>query len=232
MPDLGIAGYCYADLYDPAKLKELAEQFYGEVAKADADLGTRYQAYLGGAEIGPVDESNLLIEVSRHLSTFIARLFRIETEAHEHRHGITELGPIWRFKKEFLGKRVRRVKDDDLANFDANAFDRVVDAIIDARKKSAHLHDREAAFADEVMVLIENGDDAAATASELRPVLKGLWDGPSDDDTYTETLVADIARWCKVRAADPTASSTTADWVGFKTPKKIDFFNLVETASS
>ena len=87
MADLTLDGFRYADLYDPERLKELAHRFYDEVDKADADLGERYAAYRDGAELGPVDESNLLIEVGRHLSPFIATLFGIETATDEHRDG-------------------------------------------------------------------------------------------------------------------------------------------------
>ena len=77
MVDLKIDGFVYADLYDPARLRELAEKFYAEVASADPDLGKRYAEYRDGAQLGPVDESTLLIDVARHLSDFVARLFGI-----------------------------------------------------------------------------------------------------------------------------------------------------------
>lgn len=42
---LGIKGWRYADLYDPLRLKELAEMFYRSVEASDPDLGRSYAAY-------------------------------------------------------------------------------------------------------------------------------------------------------------------------------------------
>ena len=154
MVDLKIDGFVYADLYDPARLRELAEKFYAEVASADPDLGKRYAEYRDGAQLGPVDESTLLIDVARHLSDFVARLFGIDGAAAEHRDGILEYGSLWQFKKEYLGKRIKRVKDADLAGFDDKAFDTAVARIASERGKRAGLGDPEAAFTAAAMELI------------------------------------------------------------------------------
>ena len=42
---LGIPGFSYADLYEPAKLKELADLFDAEVKKADPELFAAFDAY-------------------------------------------------------------------------------------------------------------------------------------------------------------------------------------------
>lgn len=224
MDDLKIDGGAYADLYDPARLKELAHRFYDEVQAADADLGRRYAEYRDGAEIGPVDESNLLIEVGRHLSGFVARLFGIDGAANEHRDGILEFGPLWQFKKEYLGKRVKRVKDDDLPGFNVATFDTAVVRLAAERTKRANLHDTEAAFAAVAVDLLTAEDGIAA---EARTALDGEWTGPDEDDAYIAALTDEITRWCKVRAEAPGDSTVTEDWVCFKTPEKINFFNLV-----
>lgn len=225
MVDLKIDGFVYADLYDPARLRELAEKFYAEVASADPDLGKRYAEYRDGAQLGPVDESTLLIDVARHLSDFVARLFGIDGAAAEHRDGILEYGSLWQFKKEYLGKRIKRVKDADLAGFDDKAFDTAVERIASERGKRAGLGDPEAAFTAAAMELITA---EPGIAEEARTALDGVWSGPEDDDAYVAALADAITRWCKVRSAAPDHSHVTAGWACFKTPERIDFFNLVD----
>ena len=36
--DLGIEGFCFADLFDAVKLKELADRFYAEIGEHDGVL--------------------------------------------------------------------------------------------------------------------------------------------------------------------------------------------------
>ncbi|TFH21047.1 MAG: pyridine nucleotide-disulfide oxidoreductase [Myxococcales bacterium] len=227
MADLKIDGFRYADLYHPARLEELAHRFYAAVETADADLGQRYAEYRDGADIGPVDESNLLIDVARYLSPFVARLFGIGRAADQHRDGILEYGPLWQFKKEYLGKRIKRVKDDEVAGFDVAAFDDVVERLANERGKRANLHDAEAAFTAVAVDLLTAEEGIAA---EARAALEGYWGGPAsgDDDAYIAALADDITRWCKIRATAPADSAVTAGWVCFKTPDRIDFFNLVD----
>ncbi len=77
---LGIEGYRYGDLYEPARLQALDELFRAELAKADAGLAARFEEYRAGAVVTPPQESALLIEVARPLAGFIARLFQVEPQ--------------------------------------------------------------------------------------------------------------------------------------------------------
>ena len=226
MLDLQLDGFDYADLYDPGRLGELSERFYEAVERSDADLAARYRAYRDGAELGPVDESNLLVELSAELSRFVVALFGIEADAEEARAGITELGPIWAFKKTFLGKTVKRVKDAELDGFDADAFDAAAAALVD-RGRSGGAADDEAAFAAVVLSMIDSLDGDSGIVHDLRPVVDGLWQGPDAANAWLAELLRDIARWCKVRAADPAASDVTSGWVSFKTAERVDFDALV-----
>jgi hypothetical protein len=72
---LGRPGYCFADLFAPARLAELDTAFRMELAAADPELAARFEAYRGGAAGEPTADSELLIAVSRHLSRFVAVLF-------------------------------------------------------------------------------------------------------------------------------------------------------------
>src|SRR5262245_49366501 len=75
---LGIAGYSYGDLYEPASLGELDALFRRELGAADAALAAAFEAWRAGATLPGPDESELLIAVARHLGAFVARLWKIE----------------------------------------------------------------------------------------------------------------------------------------------------------
>ncbi len=233
MLTLGLDGFTYADLYDPARLADLTTEFRRGLAGADADLDRHYGDYLAGAELGPVEESTLLLALAPHLSGFVTRLFGIQGDAAELARGITELGPIWAWKKTFLGKTVKRVKDAELEGFDADGLDPVVEALIahGARTMAGQgAHDAEAAFATVVLAAVDSLDSDAALALQLRPLLEpnGLWKGPEAANAWLAALLADLARWCRVRGEDPKASAVTRDWTGFKTAERVDFDALVK----
>src|SRR2546421_11306040 len=80
---LGIADFIYSDLYRPPRLRQLAETFYAELARADEALHRVLLDYLAarGANLaGTKQESELLIAAAPHLARFVARLFDIEAE--------------------------------------------------------------------------------------------------------------------------------------------------------
>lgn len=79
--DLGIKGFRYADLYDAVKLKELAERFYEEVAEHEPELSKALTKYIasGGEGSEPRAEAKILTDAAPYLSSFVARLFRIES---------------------------------------------------------------------------------------------------------------------------------------------------------
>src|ERR1700759_5596072 len=102
--DLGISGYSYADLYDPAKLRTLFEAWHQELHAQDAALAARYDAYRAtqGADLGPQALSDLLVALAPTVSAFLARLFRVEDEWNELRVRTEEELHVFRFKDEFV----------------------------------------------------------------------------------------------------------------------------------
>ena len=229
MMELKIDGLSYADLYRSEPLARLDERFRRELAQADADLGARFEAYRAGADLTPVEESELLIAAARHLSRFLARLFGLEQSTEALSAEIHDFDPIWSFKKEFPGKRAKRVKDEELAAFDVEAFDRVVERLAEWRAgrpgAPADQESRFAAAAMEILAAAADSSDPAGPAGELRKALDGLWQGPQDDAQWLEALVRRIACWCRVRAGDP---GPAAGWACFKVPEPVDFGHLVD----
>ncbi|MFQ5353119.1 MAG: hypothetical protein ACE5D3_08600, partial [Candidatus Binatia bacterium] len=174
MLDLRLEEFSYEDLYDPSRLAALDGLFCSELEDQRADLGARFRAYREGADVSAVEESELLIEVAACLSNFVARMFGIEAELESYASRLTSIDPVWEFKRQFLGKTVKRVKEADLEGLDASGLDRVVEAIARARAESeGGSYDLEAAFAASVLGMVAAVDDPGKVVAELREALDG-----------------------------------------------------------
>lgn len=103
---LGVTGFTYADLYAPARLRDLAQAFYDALAAHDAALHTRLQTYLDAQGVGYTqkDESALLIAAALYLSEFVAQLFGVTNERAALITRIQAQDPLWTFKT-FLTRR-------------------------------------------------------------------------------------------------------------------------------
>ncbi|HEX9507638.1 MAG TPA: pyridine nucleotide-disulfide oxidoreductase, partial [Myxococcales bacterium] len=106
---LGIPGFTIEDLHDPQGLKRLAERFDQDLAGHHRSLFDRFDRYRQRQEkLGPVEESELLIQVARHISRFLAQLFGIEREVEALSRALLVELPLFEFKREFMAKRVFR----------------------------------------------------------------------------------------------------------------------------
>ncbi|MGZ8853860.1 MAG: pyridine nucleotide-disulfide oxidoreductase, partial [Thermoanaerobaculia bacterium] len=108
---LGIEGFTWSDLTDYKRLNDLAATFDRYVEQRDAALFDRFGRYRTGegGTLKPPEESALLIDVSRHLGSFIAQLFSVEEGAMALKKRAERDSEIARFKKEFVGKRVAKI---------------------------------------------------------------------------------------------------------------------------
>src|SRR6267143_73312 len=103
---LGLAGFRYSDLHDARRLADLARLFDRFLESADAGLYARFDAWRRKTDSpGPVERSNLLIAVARHLGGFIARLFDIEELQTRAQEETRAQEPVFVFKREFLQRR-------------------------------------------------------------------------------------------------------------------------------
>ena len=63
---LGIAGFSYADLYCPQRLRDLSEAFYASLDQVETEVAAQFAAYRAakGEGYSQKDESNLLVKVA------------------------------------------------------------------------------------------------------------------------------------------------------------------------
>ncbi len=106
--ELGVPGFTYADLYEPLRLAALLEVWEGWFRDASPEAHARFDAYRAcrGAGMSKADVSEALLAAAPFVSSFIARLFRVEAEVQALRQDIRGRDPLWLFKRDFVKKRV------------------------------------------------------------------------------------------------------------------------------
>jgi NADPH-dependent glutamate synthase beta subunit-like oxidoreductase/NAD(P)H-flavin reductase len=167
---LGIEDFTWDDLHDDKRLGELALVFDRIVERDDAALFARFDAYRFAVQSGIAhgglttpEESQLLIDVSRHLATFLARLFQTDPTPLKTR--TQRDAQVARFKKEFVSKRVAKVQ---APRSDVDAFTPLVDALIHTVAGSSE-RDAEYALATTALRLLDLEREYPRGAKEIAP---------------------------------------------------------------
>src|SRR5215467_14660155 len=105
---LGIAGFTYTDLYKSERLKELLDIFDVEVAEANPELFAAWDDYRNHPEKPRTEPeiSALLVAMAAHVSRFLTALFGIANEAEALAAATADQSPVFRFKIDFVRRRV------------------------------------------------------------------------------------------------------------------------------
>jgi NADPH-dependent glutamate synthase beta subunit-like oxidoreductase/NAD(P)H-flavin reductase len=256
---LGIEGFTYPDLYDPLRLKLLAECFYKEVETADPALGLQYSNYRQGYSLSPLDESNLIVELAPYLGRFISRLFHIENSAELERKKANAVKPIFQFKKKFVSRRAAKMLKPEETGVDLQRLDqqvRLLEEVIVG--KTSQNESREESFSTMVNTLMQietdlnhkvkgtDGLNAKPSHQRLIYVCKQIRNhahGPALFDSVvtsdfelpekaletTKGFLKIAEQWVYVHLHNSRAGAEVKDWVSFKLPEKIDYLRLVKT---
>jgi NADPH-dependent glutamate synthase beta subunit-like oxidoreductase/NAD(P)H-flavin reductase len=255
---LGIEGFTYPDLYEPLRLKELAECFYKEVETDDPELGRQYTDYLRGNTLSAVDESNLIVKLAPYLGRFVARLFQIENFTKTEREKADAVKPIFQFKKNFMIKRATKVlKPEEVTQFDLFKLDRQMQLleqiVVGEVGQNA---DRERTFSIVVNTLMQIETNlnqkvkgAQVDAESSHQKLINICDhirNHSHEPSLFDFIPAELGQyesardtaqnflkiaeqWVYAHLRNPQDSPKIKDWVSLKIPEKIDFLHLVDT---
>ncbi len=200
---LGIPGFAYPDLFNPDRLKDLHDVFDTELAAASPELfasSDKYRCNPSQAAT-PVEVSALLVGVADHVSRFVARLFKVEAEAEALARATADQNPVFRFKIDFVRRRVLPALKKIAVPADEPAR-----AALDARVAAL----REPGIAD-----VELATALAATK---------LMDVEKQDRARIASSMEDLMQWCAVHLHDPAYRH----WVSFRFPEPMEHFNLVE----
>src|SRR5450432_4217619 len=212
---LGVEGFRYGDLYEPARLAELDARFRAELAARDADLATKFEAYRGGATLTPPQESDLLIAVARPLGTFVARLFRVEKEHQSLIDRAAREDVVFRMKIFIARRAIKKYPETALPPEDAATLRTQVRSLC------------ATAFPE----LIATGDDELTFATVLAVLLTGEGKpgnepGTPDGDALAKRIDL-FERWAAVHRLEPSGRAAVKGWVSFFVPHAVDHHDLV-----
>ncbi len=257
IPALGVPGFAYPDLHDPAGLARLHRSFLAELEAADPALAARFEAHrLAGGEEGAA-ASDLLIEVAEHVGAFVARLFGVDGERSAQREAAGWEGPVFRFKGEFMTKRVfRRGAPDRPEATDFAELDRAARAVLtgiapgcltadDPERALAvvvcelldlqKLYDRRPAPApDDVPADFTDRCEAIRDVASADQLLVSLLDGGAGgagieaDGQLVRNVLSLLDRWSFVRSLHPEGQRQIHGWVSYRLPKKTSYEELVQ----
>jgi NADPH-dependent glutamate synthase beta subunit-like oxidoreductase/NAD(P)H-flavin reductase len=204
---LGIPEFSYPDLYQPERLRELLDVFDGELASENPELFASWEEYRSnpGKSRTPVEVSALLVGVASHVSRFIAKLFRVEPEVQALEIATRHQDPVFRFKVDFVRRRVLPALKKIAAPADPGALESEIAAL------------RPEGTADLELA-------TALAATKLMDAEKAL--AGQDDPEARQRVVSSIEclkQWCARHLHDPAYRH----WVSFRFPEAIEHFNLV-----
>ncbi|QYO66675.1 FAD-dependent oxidoreductase [Leptolyngbya sp. 7M] len=250
--ELGIAGFKYSDLFDPLRLKELADVFYAEVSEKEPLLGDALSKYIASKGQGYERkvESKILTDAAPFLSDFVARLFKISREREELERTILEQDPIWRYKFFVQRRAIKKYRSvEDLSTVENFNEAELEEAVREFRNKvfdDTLVFDEELAMATIAMSLIDaeenlskTEDVSDKTAKTLELITRGyekLKDRPFEK-LFNEAVLKleDTGDLLQIRAALDIIERWSAlhfhkkdkKFVAFRTPHPLDYQNLV-----
>ncbi len=200
---LGIPGFRYADLFEPARLAELSKAFERFFASSAPEAHATFEAYRACRGEGMTAEakSEAWLAAAPHVSAFVGKLFGVEGELATLREEVKTRDPLWRFKRDFAKKRVLSASAGKAwreAGRDEASAHEVASVAIAAALPNREALDVELATASAVLRLLEVDDTA-------RKVAKGGGASWTDELLARAKTVADALR------EDPAAQRFLAE---------------------
>jgi NADPH-dependent glutamate synthase beta subunit-like oxidoreductase/NAD(P)H-flavin reductase len=202
---LGIAGFTFADLHQPARLEALYEAFCTEVRRAEPELWTQWESHRANpAGLSPIARSNLIVAVAPHVSRFLTRLFGIGAEADQMRATTAAYDDLFRFKIDFVRRRALPLLKG-VVHVEATADDHArVEAV------AAGAVDVELALARYGCALLDREEVARSS-------------GTDEEKAVVAADIESLKRWCAAHLHD----ARLEHWVVFRFPEALDPLHLV-----
>ncbi|MEE9302259.1 MAG: hypothetical protein V3U84_00595, partial [Thiotrichaceae bacterium] len=239
----------------PLKLKVLLTVFDDAVKQEDAALFSRYLDYRNcqGKSLEAEEISQILVEMSPHLGSFIAKLFAVEQERETQITSVqSEFDSIFTFRSEIIQKAGKKFSKENVSASEAKRLQEGVDLLVAATTDYVG-SDREFAISKagveiarlyQHYVIIKKGKLSNYSADDkIKLLRKQLASHPKASQYFADILAIDgsdafitelydeLGRWTHAAQQDPTLKSLTKGWMIFKSPRKTDFNELVKTES-
>jgi NADPH-dependent glutamate synthase beta subunit-like oxidoreductase/NAD(P)H-flavin reductase len=212
---LGIHGFRFADLNRVRRLMALDTCFLEDLAQKNPDLAQRFKQLreTSGEGADPVQLSNTLISVGKHVGPFIAKIFHIEAQAAELNQRALNEKVIFRCRRDFLERRVYRVTvtPADVEAMDLPKLERNYRIAAESILWGRLAGDPERELAETALALTDR--EATAKGAEKENLARQL---------------EDVTNWSQALAYHPKLKTRTREWALFFRPEKLDYENLVE----
>lgn len=222
---LGIAGFTFADLYNPGRLHELHDSFWKFASESTPDIQTRF-ATLADPALPKPKSSEILIDVAALLGDFVARLFDIRDSVDRLTQDTLSYEQIFQFKQDFLRTRVfKHFGKPPVDNAKFESLDREVANLVESIPAGK---DPEIRLAATVLALLpcEKPD---ATPEQIAIAEKICHHRPEATlvEKVQQALLA-IGEWCVQVNATHERQQSVKSWVSFVRPESLDYENLVQ----
>jgi len=233
--ELGISGYKYSDLFEPERLKELAETFYQWFDKEDPELSKQFKAYrdANGEGLAKVAESTLLIETAKRQSEFIAKLFNIQNNREKsleehHRHD-----PIFKYKREVVIRLSKKHRPQAATLTQENILALVETLRPDLKAMIAGDPELSVATAASELLDLHDAYEKSINPKHLTPLpagvetrtkelLKQSVADPNQTLAALKELLDRFAKWTAVALHQREEHHNYIDWISFKLPEDLD----------
>ena len=200
---LGVDGFTFADLHQPARLRDLYQRFTEQVKAAEPELWAQWLQYREVPEsLSPIARGNIVVAMAPHVSRFVSALFNVGAEAAELAAATRVYDELFRFKVDFVRRRALPLLKGG-AHVTATAEDH---ALVDAIFHSLLLHDHEMALSHYGCSLLDR-EAAAKSASDTEAAAK------------VAAEIESLKRWCAAHIHDPRYRG----WVVFRFPENLDY---------
>jgi NADPH-dependent glutamate synthase beta subunit-like oxidoreductase/NAD(P)H-flavin reductase len=205
---LGVAGFTFADLHQPARLHALYELFCEDVRRADPDVWAQWDTYrLTPTALSAVARSNVIVAMGPFVSRFLSRLFSVGPAAEAMAAQTRAYDDLFRFKIDFVRRRALPLLKGGtpvVATAEDHGF---VERLMAGQPDDGA---RELALARAGCALLDR-DDAARVSG-------------SDEEKQAIAVEVDaVKRWCAAHVHHPRYR----DWVIFRFPETLDSMHLV-----
>jgi NADPH-dependent glutamate synthase beta subunit-like oxidoreductase/NAD(P)H-flavin reductase len=252
---LGIPGFTYADLYDPERLSDLLEAFDLWFMATAPEPRAQFEVYRAckGEGMSRLQQSEALLAAAPFVGRFVGALFGVEAELEIFRDEVRKNDPLWRFRKDFVKKRVLRADAGKSWTRGPESARDVARASLQAMTAApiGGTMDEEATLAAAALPLLEVDDVArkaakaggaqwteglrararsvrAAIASSA-PDAADVASGPDDDAALGRAVafaLDAVEAWLAARRRDER--DPIRRWATMRLPKTLDYAHLVE----
>ena len=216
---LGIGGFTFADLHQPARLRELYNRFVEQVKAAEPELWSQWAQYREVPEsLTAIARGNIVVAMAPHVSRFVAELFSVGPDVEALKAATRAYDALFRFKIDFVRRRALPLLKAG-AHVEATADDhayvaRILHGDVSTEARSAQVdHDEEMRLAAYGCSLL---DREAAFAKAPA--------GQGPDKAAVTAEIESLKRWCAAHLHD----SRYRGWVVFRFPENLDYDHLVQ----